>query len=126
MTKDGKLSARERDTLLRARRILDAWIERQEAAGKTSDNSFPVHDAYEAIYFLDEFAYQTRVSDMNDFYEDFHRRQYERYMRREARKQWEADRPKRVIENIITALGYIALGIFFYLYLFVGALWASM
>lgn len=60
MTKDGKLSARERDTLLRARRILDAWIERQEAAGKTSDNSFPVYDAYEAIYFLDEFAYQTR------------------------------------------------------------------
>ena len=60
MTKGGKLSARERDTLLRARRILDAWIERQEAAGKTSDNSFPVHDAYEAIYFLDEFAYQTR------------------------------------------------------------------
>ena len=36
------------------------WIERQEAAGKTSDNSFPVHDAYEAIYFLEEFAYQTR------------------------------------------------------------------
>ena len=27
MTKDGKLSTRERDTLLRARRILDAWIE---------------------------------------------------------------------------------------------------
>lgn len=23
-----------------------------------------MHDAYEAIYFLDEFAYQTRVSDM--------------------------------------------------------------
>lgn len=35
-------------------------VERQEAAGKTSDNSFPVHDAYEAIYFLDEFTYQTR------------------------------------------------------------------
>ncbi len=57
MTKDGKLSARERDTLLRAIRILDAWIERQESEGKTSDNSFQVHDAYEAIYFLDEFAY---------------------------------------------------------------------
>lgn len=54
------LSTRERDTLLRARRILDAWIERQEAAGKTSDNSFPVHDAYEAIFFLDEFIWQTR------------------------------------------------------------------
>lgn len=54
------LSTRERDTLLRARRILDAWIERQEAKGKTSDNSFPVHDAYEAIFFLDEFIWQTR------------------------------------------------------------------
>lgn len=63
---------------------------------------------------------------MNDFYEDVHRRQYERYMRREARKQWEADRPKRVIENIKAVLGYIAFGILFYLYLFVGALWASM
>ena len=63
---------------------------------------------------------------MNDLYADVHRRQYERYLRREAQRQWEADRPKRVIKNIKTALGYIAFGILFYLYLFVGALWASM
>ena len=63
---------------------------------------------------------------MNDLYEEVHRRRYERYLRREAQRQWEAERPKRIIGYLMTGV-QLAIGtILFYALLFVGALWASM
>ena len=63
---------------------------------------------------------------MNDIYADVHRRQHERYLRREAQRQWEAERPKRILGYLMTGV-QLAIGtILFYALLFVGALWASM
>ena len=63
---------------------------------------------------------------MNDIYADVHRRQHERYLRREAQRRWEAERPKRILGYLITGV-QLAIGtILFYALLFVGALWASM
>ena len=63
---------------------------------------------------------------MNDLYADVHRRRYERYLRREAKRQWEADRPKRILGYLMTGVKLVIVSILFYALLFVGALWASM
>lgn len=63
---------------------------------------------------------------MNDIYAEVHRRQYERYLRREAQRQWEAERPRRILGYLMTGV-QLAIGtILFYALLFVGALLASM
>lgn len=63
---------------------------------------------------------------MNDLYADVHRRQHERYLRREAKRQWEAERPKRILGYLITGVQLVIVSIIFYAFLFAGALWASM
>lgn len=63
---------------------------------------------------------------MNDIYAEVHRRQYERYLRREAQRQWEAERPKRVLGYLIAGVQIVIVSIIFYVLLFAGALWASM
>lgn len=63
---------------------------------------------------------------MNDIYAEVHRRQYERYLRREAQRQWEAERPKRILGYLITGVQLVIGTIIFYVFLFAGALWASM
>lgn len=63
---------------------------------------------------------------MNDLYEDVHRRQYERYLRREAQRRWEAERPKRILVYLMTGVQLVIGTILFYAFMFVGALWASM
>lgn len=63
---------------------------------------------------------------MNDIYADVHRRRHERYLRREAQRQWEAERPKRILGYLITGVQLAIVSIIFYALLFAGALWASM
>lgn len=63
---------------------------------------------------------------MNDIYADVHRRQHERYLRREAQRQWEAERPKRILGYLIAVVQLVIVSIIFYVFLFAGALWASM
>jgi hypothetical protein len=63
---------------------------------------------------------------MNDIYAEVHRRQYERYLRREAQRQWEAERPKRILGYLITGVQLVIVSIIFYAFLFALALWASM
>lgn len=63
---------------------------------------------------------------MNELYEEVHRRQYERYLRREAQRQWEAERPKRILGYLITGVQLVIGSILFYAFLFAGSLWASM
>ena len=63
---------------------------------------------------------------MNELYEEVHRRQYERYLRREAQRRWEAERPKRILGYLMTGVKLVIVSILFYALLFVGALWASM
>lgn len=63
---------------------------------------------------------------MNDLYADVHRRRYERQLRREAQRQWEADRPKRILENVIFGFQLALIAVLFFALLFAGALWASM
>lgn len=63
---------------------------------------------------------------MNDIYAEVHRRQYERYLRREAQRRWEAERPKRILGYLITGVQLVIVSIIFYALLFAGALWASM
>ena len=63
---------------------------------------------------------------MNDIYADVHRRRHERYLRREAQRQWEAERPKRILGYLITGVQLVIVSIIFYVLLFAGALWASM
>ena len=63
---------------------------------------------------------------MNDIYADVHRRQHERYLRREAQRRWEAERPRRILGYLITGVQLVIVSIIFYVFLFAGALWASM
>ena len=63
---------------------------------------------------------------MNELYEEVHRRRYERYLRREAQRQWEAERPKRILGYLITGVQLVILTILVYAFLFAGSLWASM
>lgn len=63
---------------------------------------------------------------MNDIYAEVHRRQHERYLRREAQRRWEAERPKRILGYLITGVQLVIVSIIFYAFMFVGALWASM
>lgn len=63
---------------------------------------------------------------MNELYEEVHRRQYERYLRREAQRQWEAERPKRILGYLIAGVQLAIVSIILYALLFAGALWASM
>ena len=59
-------------------------------------------------------------------YEEVHRRQYERYLRREAQRRWEAERPKRILGYLITGVQLVIVSMILYVLLFAGALWASM
>lgn len=63
---------------------------------------------------------------MNDLYADVHRRQHERYLRREAQRRWEAERPKRILGYLMTGIKLVIATILVYAFLFAGALWASM
>ena len=63
---------------------------------------------------------------MNDLYAEVDRRRYERYLRREAQRQWEAERPKRILGYLMTGVQLVIGSILFYALLFAGALWASM
>lgn len=63
---------------------------------------------------------------MNELYEEVHRRRYERYLRREAQRQWEAERPKRILGYLIAGVQLVIVSIILYALLFAGALWASM
>lgn len=63
---------------------------------------------------------------MNDIYADVHRRQHERYLRREAQRRWEAERPKRILGYLITGVQLAIVSIILYVFLFAGTLWASM
>ena len=63
---------------------------------------------------------------MNDIYADVHRRQHERYLRREAQRRWEAERPKRILGYLITGVQLVIGSILLYALLFALALWASM
>ena len=63
---------------------------------------------------------------MNDIYADVHRRQHERYLRREAQRRWEAERPRRILGYLIAGVQLVIVSIIFYAFLFAGALWASM
>ena len=59
-------------------------------------------------------------------YEEVHRRQHERYLRREAQRQWEAERPKRILGYLMAGVKLVIVTILVYAFLFAGALWASM
>lgn len=63
---------------------------------------------------------------MNEFYEGVHQRREERYLRREARRKWEADRPKRIVEDVVTVLGYALFGLLLFAFAFVGSIWAAI
>lgn len=63
---------------------------------------------------------------MNELYAEVHRRRYERYLRREAQRRWEAERPKRILGYLITGVQLAIVTILFYALLFAGALLASM
>ena len=63
---------------------------------------------------------------MNDIYAEVHRRQHERYLRREAQRRWEAERPNRILGYLITGVQLVIVSSIFYVFLFAGALWASM
>ena len=63
---------------------------------------------------------------MNELYEEVHRRRYERYLRREAQRRWEAERPKRIAGYIAKGIEYVLVAAAFYAYMFALALWASM
>ena len=63
---------------------------------------------------------------MNELYEEVHRRRHERYLRREAQRQWEAERPKRILGYLMTGVQLVIGTILFYALLFAGALLASM
>ena len=63
---------------------------------------------------------------MNELYEEVHRRQHERYLRREAQRRWEAERPKRIAGYIAKGIEYVLIAAVFYAYMFALALWASM
>lgn len=63
---------------------------------------------------------------MNELYEEVHRRRYERYLRMEAQRRWEAERPKRILGYLMTGVQLVIGTILFYAFLFAGALWASM
>ena len=63
---------------------------------------------------------------MNELYEEVHRRRYERYLRREAQRQWEAERPRRIAGYIAKGIEYVLIAAAFYAYMFALALWASM
>ena len=51
---------------------------------------------------------------MNELYEEVHRRQYERYLRREAQRRWEAERPKRILGYLMTGVKLVIVSILFY------------
>ena len=63
---------------------------------------------------------------MNDIYAEVHRRQHERYLRREAQRRWEAERPKRILGYLMTGVQLVIGSILLYALLFALALWASM
>ena len=63
---------------------------------------------------------------MNELYEEVHRRQHERYLRREAQRRCEAERPRRILGYLMTGVQLVIGTILFYALLFAGALWASM
>ena len=63
---------------------------------------------------------------MNELYEEVHCRRYERYLRREAQRRWEAERPKRILGYLMTGVKLVIATILVYAFLFAGALWASM
>ncbi len=63
---------------------------------------------------------------MNDIYAEVHRRQHERYLRREAQRRWEAERPKRILGYLMTGVKLAIGTILLYALLFALALWASM
>ena len=63
---------------------------------------------------------------MNELYEEVDRRRYERYLRREAQRRWEAERPRRILGYLMTGVQLVIGLILFYAFLFVGALWAAM
>ena len=63
---------------------------------------------------------------MNDIYAEVHRRQHERYLRREAQRRWEAERPRRILGYLMTGVQLVIGSILFYAFLFALALWASM
>ena len=63
---------------------------------------------------------------MNELYEEVHRRQHERYLRREAQRRWEAERPKRILGYLMTGVQLVIGSILLYALLFALALWASM
>lgn len=60
-----------------------------------------------------------------DIYEEVHMRQAERFARRQARLERETRR-ERIIAPIRFGFQVLVGTILFYLYLFVGCLWASM
>lgn len=143
------MSAIDRQGLERAAKVAQVIAEHPDlpmmclAPSTPSDYSSYYHDVYGAsvqrilfpleveklygdTYFWTSSPTRRGVSDMNDIYAEVHRRQYERYLRREAQRQWEAERPKRILGYLITGVQLVIVSIIFYALLFAGALWASM
>lgn len=66
------------------------------------------------------------MEDRIQLYEDVRRKQYDRYLRREARRQWEEQRPHRIAGYVVQVAG-IGFGcLLCYWSWFFMALWASM
>ena len=60
MTKNGELSNRDRQTILRAAQIVEEWVKAQYKQGNTMQNSFVVNSADNAAMGLRELLWQTR------------------------------------------------------------------
>lgn len=60
MTKTGNLNNRERETILKAAQIVDAWVKAQAEQGRTTENNLAVRELDYAAFQLRELLFETR------------------------------------------------------------------
>lgn len=60
MTSKGNLNKRERETILKAAQIVDAWVKAQTEQGRTTENNFNVRELDYAAFQLRELLFETR------------------------------------------------------------------
>lgn len=60
MTKTGNLSKRERETVLKAAQIVDAWVKAQTEQGRNKETDFTVRELDYAAFQLKELLFETR------------------------------------------------------------------
>ena len=63
---------------------------------------------------------------MEDWHMEVQARRDDRMARREARKAWEENRPRRIASNVAKVAVLLLIALLAYAFIFFGALWASM